>query len=148
MARPISFSHLVVVGSSAGGIDALSTLVSTLPADFPAPIVLAQHLDPNRPSHLADILGRRSTLPVQTAGEHEPLVPGMIYVVPANRQVEISDSEITLQEENVGRFKPSIDRLLSSAAEVYGERLIAVILSGTGSDGAAGARAVKKTGGT
>lgn len=148
MARPISFSHLVVVGSSAGGIDALSTLVSTLPADFPAPIVLAQHLDPNRPSHLADILGRRSTLPVQTAGEHEPLVAGMIYVVPANRQVEISDSEITLQEENVGRFKPSIDRLLSSAAEAYGERLIAVILSGTGSDGAAGARAVKKTGGT
>lgn len=148
MARAISFSHLVVVGSSAGGIDALSTFVSTLPADFPAPIVLAQHLDPSRPSHLADILGRRSTLPVRTAGEHEPLEPGVVYVVPANRQVEISDSEITLQDENVGRFRPSIDRLLTSAADVYGERLIAVILSGSGSDGAAGARAVKKVGGT
>jgi two-component system CheB/CheR fusion protein len=143
-----SISHLVVIGSSAGGIDALSTLVATLPTDFPAPIVIAQHLDPNRPSHLAEILGRRSTLPVRTANEHEPLEPGVVYVVPANRHVHISDSEIDLQEESAGRFKPSIDLLLSSAAEVYGERLIAVILSGTGSDGAAGARAVKKAGGT
>jgi two-component system CheB/CheR fusion protein len=144
--RPIS--HLIVVGSSAGGIDALSTFVSTLPADFPAPIVIAQHLDPSRPSHLGDILGRRSTLPVRTAAEHEPLEPGVIYVVPSNRQVQITDSMITLQEEAQARFKPSIDLLLSSAAEVYGERLIAVILSGSGSDGAAGARTVKKAGGT
>jgi len=144
--KPIT--HLVVVGSSAGGIDALSTLVATLPPDFPAPIVIAQHLDPNRPSHLAEILGRRSTLPVHMASEHEPLKPGVIYVVPANRQVHISDSEIELQEENVGRFRPSIDLLLSSAAEVYEERLIAVILSGSGSDGAAGARVVKRAGGT
>ncbi len=144
--RPIT--HLVVVGSSAGGIDALSTLVATLPADFPAPIVIAQHLDPNRPSHLADILGRRSTLPVRTALERGPLEPGIIYVVPANRHVHISDTEIDLQEESDARPKPSIDLLLSSAAEVYGERLIAIILSGTGSDGAAGARVVKKAGGT
>lgn len=141
-------SHLVVIGSSAGGIDALSTLVATLPADFPAPIVIAQHLDPNRPSYLAEILGRRSTLPVRTAITSEHLEPGVIYVVPANRHVQISDSVIDLQEENAGRVKPSVDLLLTSAAEVYGERLIAVILSGTGSDGAAGARAVKKAGGT
>lgn len=146
--RITPITHLVVIGSSAGGIDALSTLVATLPADLPAPIVIAQHLDPNRPSHLADILGRRSTLPVRTAIEREHLEPGVVYVVPSNRQVYISNSEISLQEDNAGRFKPSIDLLLSSAAEVYGERLIAVILSGTGSDGSAGARAVKKAGGT
>ncbi|HLV99269.1 MAG TPA: chemotaxis protein CheB [Ktedonobacterales bacterium] len=140
--------HLVVIGSSAGGIDALSTLVATLPTDFPAPIVIAQHLDPNRPSHLAEILGRRSTLPVRTSGEHEHLEPGVIYVVPSNRQIHITDSAIELQEDSAGRFKPSIDLLLTSAAEVYGERLIAVILSGTGTDGAAGARTVKKAGGT
>src|SRR5690242_12657478 len=57
---------LVVVGSSAGGIEALSTLVATLAADFPAPVVLAQHLDPRHPSHLGEILARRSTLPVRT----------------------------------------------------------------------------------
>lgn len=141
-------SHLVVVGSSAGGIDALSTLVSTLPAHFPAPIVVAQHLDPNRISHLGEILGRRSTLPVQTAGEHERLQPGIVYVVPANRQVQVSDGELTLLEEDKGRVKPSIDFLLRSAAEAYSDRLIAVILSGSGSDGAAGAWAVKRAGGT
>src|SRR5262249_20901802 len=128
-AKVSSISHLVVVGSSAGGIDALSTLVATLPTDFLAPIVIAQHLDPNRPSHLAEILGRRSTLPVRTAIEREHLEPGVIYVVPSNRHVHISNSEIELQEENAGRFKPSIDLLLTSAAEVYGERLIAIILS-------------------
>jgi two-component system CheB/CheR fusion protein len=148
VAKMTPITHLVVIGSSAGGIDALSTLVATLPPDFLAPIVIAQHLDPNRPSHLADILGRRSTLPVRTAIEREHLEPGVIYVVPSNRHVHITNSEIALQEENAGRFKPSIDLLLTSAAEVYGERLIAIILSGTGSDGAAGARAVKKAGGT
>jgi two-component system CheB/CheR fusion protein len=141
-------THLIVVGSSAGGIDALSTLVATLPSTFPAPIVIAQHLDPKRPSHLAEILARRSALPVRTASEREQLEPGVVYVVPSNRHIQISDSAIELQEENAGRFKPSIDLLLTSAAEVYGERLIAVILSGTGSDGAAGARTVKKAGGT
>ena len=141
-------SHLVVVGASAGGIDALSTLVATLPGDFSAPLVIAQHLDPTRPSHLGDILGRRSTLPVRTANNRERLEPGVVYVVPSNRQVQITDSEVLLQEEGDGRIKPSIDLLLNSAAEAYGERLIAVILSGSGSDGAAGARAVKRAGGT
>ena len=68
-----SFTHLVVVGSSAGGIGALSGLVSSLPDDFDAPIVVAQHLDPNRESHLQKILARKSPLPVKTVTEHEPL---------------------------------------------------------------------------
>jgi len=143
-----SGSHLVVVGSSAGGIDALSTLVATLPDDFPAPIVIAQHLDPSRPSHLGEILARRSTLPVRTANDHEPMEPGIIYVVPSNRQVQIHNGEIILIEESAGRFRPSIDLLLSSAAGAYGDQLIALILSGSGSDGAAGARTVKRAGGT
>src|SRR5678815_4729766 len=80
---------LVVVGSSAGGIGALSTLVSTLNKNFPAPIVLAQHLDPQRPSHLGTILERRSTLPIVVVSEDPPtqLETGKIYVVPANRHV-------------------------------------------------------------
>jgi two-component system, chemotaxis family, CheB/CheR fusion protein len=140
-------SQLVVVGSSAGGIDALSTLVGTLPADFPAPIVIAQHLDRRRISHLGEILQRHSPLPVRTVEEQEPLEAGVIYVVPANRDVEITDHEVRVHAAG-GINRPSVDRLLRSAAQVYGERLIAVILTGTGSDGAAGAREVKEAGGT
>src|ERR1051326_9450238 len=148
MAAALPVSQLVLIGSSAGGIEALSTLVATLPPAFPAPIVLAQHLDPTRPSHLAEILARRSTLPVRTVTDHTPLEPGVIFVAPTNRHVEISAGMIELRAESPGRHKPSIDLLFSSAAAAYGEQLIAVILSGTGSDGAAGARVVKAAGGT
>ena len=140
--------QLIVIGSSAGGIEALSTLVATLPSPFPAALVIAQHLDPARPSHLGAILARRSPLPVVTVHAHEALQAGTIYVVPANQNVAVTDLDITLAPHGPGRPKPSIDLLLSTAAEVYGERLIAVILTGTGSDGALGARAVKQAGGT
>ena len=140
---------LVVVGSSAGGIHALSTLVSTLDKSFPAPIVLAQHLDPQRPSHLGSILERRSTLPIVIVDEDAPtpLEKGKIYVVPSNRHVKITDGHVNLEKDSVERPKPSVDMLLSSAAESYGEHLIAVILTGSGSDGAAGAVDVKNAGG-
>ena len=148
MAERTTFSHLIVVGSSAGGIEALSTLVAGLPRDFPAPIVVAQHLEPTRQSHLGDILGRRTQLPVRTVASQEPLEPGVIYVVPSNFHVQITDDHVQLQTGNSAGPKPSIDLLLTSAAQVFGDRLIAVILSGSGSDGAAGARVVKKAGGT
>jgi two-component system CheB/CheR fusion protein len=148
MAQHPGWSHLVVVGSSAGGIDALSTLVAVLPADFPAALVIAQHLDPHHESHLADILARHSVLPVRIATHQAPLEPGVVYVVPANQHVEIEQGTLVLSPEGSERSKPSIDRLFTSAAAAYGERLIAVILSGTGSDGASGARAVKEAGGT
>lgn len=144
-----SSEDLVVVGSSAGGVGALSTLVSTLNNDFPAPIVLAQHLDPQRPSHLGAILDRRTALPIVVVDEHEPtrLEGGKIYVVPANKHVRIADGHLHLESDHSERPTPSVDRLLSSAAQSYGEHLIAVILTGSGSDGAAGAVAVKNAGG-
>src|SRR2546423_865425 len=143
-----SNGDLVVVGSSAGGIEALSILVSTLSADFPAPIVLAQHLDPNRPSSLDTILQRRTALAVEVIHDRTMLQTGKIYVVPANRHVSVVDGCVEIQGINPKRPRPSVDLLLSSAAEVYGERLIAVILTGSGSDGAAGAIEVKNLGGT
>ncbi|HEX6711269.1 MAG TPA: CheR family methyltransferase [Rubrobacter sp.] len=148
MPEPKDLSSLVVIGSSAGGVEALSVLLSTLPEDFPAPVIVAQHLDPARESHLGEILGRKSILPVRTVTDHEPLEPGVVFVVPANRHVNVTGTEIDLRVDSHGRPKPSIDLLLGSAAEVVGERLIAVILTGTGSDGAAGAGVVKKAGGT
>jgi two-component system CheB/CheR fusion protein len=142
-------NDLVVVGSSAGGVGALSTLVSTLNKNFPAPVVLAQHLDPQRPSQLGSILGRRSNLPIVIVSEQSPtlLESGKIYVVPANKHVKIRDGHVHLEGDHGDRPKPSVDILLSSAAESYGEHLIAVILTGSGSDGAAGAVDVKNAGG-
>ncbi len=139
---------LVVVGSSAGGVEALSILVSTLPLDFPAPIVLAQHLDPSRPSNLDVILQRRTALPVEVVKNHTKLEPGKVYVVPSNHHVSIHDHEVELLANPGKRPRPSVDTLLSTAAEAYGEHLIATILTGSGSDGAIGAIDVKNQGGT
>ncbi len=138
---------LVIVGSSAGGVEALSILVSTLPPDFPAPIVLAQHLDPNRPSSLHHILQRRTSLPVEVVNTRCRLKAGVIYVVPANRHVSIEDNDVEVHEDRMKRPRPSVDALFSTAAEAYAEHLIAVVLTGSGSDGAMGAVDVKNAGG-
>ena len=140
--------HLVVTGSSAGGIEALSTLVASLPADFPAPIVVAQHLDPKVASSLAQILQRHTALPVKSIEEAEQLVPGQIFVVPSNKHVAVTDSKVTVSVKGPPGARPSVDLLFASAAQTFGDRLIAIVLSGMGSDGALGARAVKKQGGT
>jgi two-component system CheB/CheR fusion protein len=145
---PDANAQLIVIGSSAGGIDALSTLVRTIPVDLPAPILLAQHLDPRRPSHLQDILQRNAKLPIVTVDGESRLRPGTIYVVPPNATAEITDHAIRLTAGASHGPNPSIDRLFSSAAQIFGEGLIAVILTGTGSDGASGARDVKALGGT
>src|SRR3954452_7581219 len=140
--------HLVVICASAGGIEGFSTVLSTLPADFPAPIVIAQHLDPYRTSRLQEILARASKIPVHTVDREAHLEPGTAFVVPANWHVAINNSEVRLETADGDRPRPSVDRLLRSTAAAYGEGLIAVILTGTGSDGAAGARYVKEMGGT
>lgn len=127
--EPLKTNDLVVIGSSAGGIEALSILVSGLPFDFPAPLVLAQHLDPNYPSHLGEILQRHTTLAVKVVEESSPLERGTIYVVPSNKHVVIDDGHVALEGDHVGRPRPSVDLLLSTAAASYGERLIAVILT-------------------
>ncbi len=141
-------NSIVVVGSSAGGIEALSTLVQTLPADLPASIVIAQHLDPRRDSHLLDILSRRSTLPVRSVADREELRPGTVYIVPPNNFVEISNGEVSVRADHVQPPLPSVDLLFTTAAAAFGENTIAVILTGTGEDGSAGARDVKAAGGT
>src|SRR5437868_9152116 len=94
---------LIVVGSSAGGVGALSVFVSTLPKDFPAPIVLAQHLDPSRPSTLDLILKQRTTLPIEVLTSSTVLESGKIYVVPSNRHVSINDSHVEVQEDHMKR---------------------------------------------
>ena len=141
-------SWLVVVGSSAGGIEALSALLGSIPEPFGASIVIAQHLQPSRDSHLSEILAPRSRIPVQTVSGREHLRPGVAYLVPPDRHVSITDHTVTVEPAGQEHPAPSIDRLLRSAADVFGDQLIAVILSGMGTDGAAGAAEVKTQGGT
>jgi two-component system CheB/CheR fusion protein len=140
--------HLVVIGSSAGGIEALSRVVADLPPDLAAPVVIAQHLDPRRTSHLGEILERHTNLPIRVVDETARLKDGGIFVVPANRLVEVIGDGLRLRPARRGAVAPSIDLLFSTAARVFGDRLIAVVLTGTGSDGAAGAWDVKRAGGT
>jgi two-component system CheB/CheR fusion protein len=141
-------AQLVVIGSSAGGIEALSRVVASLPSDFPAPIVIAQHLDPRRPSHLGEILARHATLPIKVVEDAASLEDGVIFVIPSNHLVEIAAGELRLRPARAGTVAPSVDLLLETAAAAFGPGLIAVILTGSGSDGSAGAWQVKQAGGT
>ncbi len=147
MTAAAASSHLVVIGASAGGIEALSRVVATVPIDLPAAVVIAQHLSPGRPSRLQEILERHTSLPVRMVSDECSLVDGEIFVVPSNRDIAITDHVVALRPASAPST-PSVDALFASAAEVFGERLVAVVLTGTGSDGAAGARLVHEAGGT
>src|SRR5436309_15224826 len=102
MPEQAAVSSLVVVGASAGGIAALSTLVATMPADFSAPVVIAQHLAPTQPSVLADILAPHSRLPVRLLTDHPPLDAGVVFVVPAHGHATISDHAPRLLPDDGG----------------------------------------------
>lgn len=141
-------SVLVVTGSSAGGVDALTAFVAHLPDALSLPIIVAQHLSPTHTSHLAAILSQQTSFAVKEVAGESTLEGGTIYIVPPNCDVEVRDGDVTIVSSSATGPHPSIDRLFASAAKIYGERLIAIILSGLGSDGARGARAVKNEGGT
>jgi two-component system chemotaxis response regulator CheB len=119
-------------------------------ADFPAALVVVQHLDPRHRSLMADILSRRTALKVNEAREGMQLARGTVYIAPPNRHLLVnSDGTLSLSQSELVHFvRPSADLLFESVAASYKERAIAVVLSGTGSDGAMGVKAIKKMGGT
>jgi len=141
---------IVAMAASAGGLTALSRVLAALPVDFPAVIVVVQHLDPRHRSLMADILSRRTPLRVKQAQEGEQVSPATVYIAPPNRHLLVnSDGTLSLtQSELVHFLRPSADLLFESVAASYRERAIAVVLTGTGSDGAMGVQAIKKMGGT
>jgi two-component system chemotaxis response regulator CheB len=140
----------VVVASSAGGLAALVAVLERLPAQLPAAIVVVQHLERSHPSHLAEILARRTPLAVSEAKQGNALVPGGVHIAPPDRHVVVNaDGTLSLSDSAPVNFvRPSADTLFESAAATFGEATIAVVLSGTGRDGAAGVSAVKARGGT
>jgi two-component system chemotaxis response regulator CheB len=140
--------HIVVIGTSAGGIETLRELVAGLPADFPAPIVIVMHLSPESPDVLPDILTRSGPLRAGLARNGERLAAGTIHVAPADRHLLVEPGRLRLTRgPRENRFRPAIDPLFRSAAQVYGPRTIGVILSGNLDDGTAGLWAIKQLGG-
>jgi two-component system chemotaxis response regulator CheB len=142
--------EIVAIASSAGGLKALSQVLSALPADFPPSIVVVQHLDPRHRSMMADILSRRTPLQVKEAGEGDKLLPRNVYIAPPNKHLLVNpDGSLSLSQSELVHFvRPSADLLFESVAGSFKERAIAVVLSGSGSDGSMGVRAIKKVGGT
>src|SRR6059058_271885 len=141
---------IVAMAASAGGLAALGLVLAGLPADFGASIVVVQHLDPRHRSLMADILRRRTELAVVQASEGDRVVPGTVFIAPPDRHLLVnSDGTLSLtQSELVYFVRPSADLLFESVAASYKDRAIAVVLTGTGSDGSMGIGAIKKMGGT
>lgn len=141
-------SRLVVVGSSAGGLEALTEFLGAIEPGLDIAYVVAQHLAPTHPSLLVELLAPATRLHVQLAQEGDVLVPDIVLVIPPDRDVELTRNAIRMtQPEARMSPRPSIDRLFQSAADAWGETLTAVVLSGTGSDGAHGLRSVHAAGG-
>src|SRR5690242_20284952 len=137
----------VGIGASAGGVQALQAFFHALPQDTGAAFVVVVHLDPQSRSDLPAILATRTGMPVTQVGNPEQLQPNHVYVIPPDRRLRISDHEISTAEfeEPRGQRAP-IDLFFRSLAEQHGDGF-AIILTGAGSDGAIGVRAVKEAGG-
>lgn len=139
---------IVVVGTSAGGIVTLQTVLSALPLHFPASIFVVMHTAENSPGVLPSVLNRSSALPVLYASHHMPIYPGRVYVAPPSLHLKLTRGQVELgtgAREN--RHRPSVDVLFRSAANAYGSRVIGVVLSGYLNDGSMGLQYVKKHGG-
>lgn len=140
---------VVAIAASAGGLRALRAVLDGLPATFPAPVVVVQHLDPNHRSLMAEILSRSSPLRVSQAEEGDPLEPGRVFIGPPDHHLLVNeDGTVSLTRSKLVHFlRPSADLLFESVAAAYGEHAIGVVLSGTGADGSLGVRAIKGSGG-
>ena len=141
---------VVAFGASAGGFNALRTVLSDVPPDFPAAMVVVQHLDPRHRSVMADLLGRKSAVDIKQAAVGDRVSPGHVLIAPPDHHLLVNaGGSISLTQTQLVHFvRPSADLLFESVAASYADRAVAVVLSGTGSDGAQGVEAIKKMGGT
>jgi two-component system chemotaxis response regulator CheB len=141
---------LVVIGGSAGGIEVLNVLLAALPARFAPAVMIVTHLPADSPSYLVPALAHGCALPVLEPDAGELILPGRVHVAPAGYHMLVEvDRTVALSTDAAVRFsRPSIDVLFESAAQVYGERLLAILLSGANDDGAHGLERVRAFGGT
>lgn len=146
----MSSFDIVAMAASAGGLNALTLVLGALPKEFAVGILVVQHLDPRHRSLMAEILGRRTPLTVMEARHGDRVLPGTVHVAPPDRHLLVdAEGVLTLTHTELVHFvRPSADLLFESTAASFRERAVAVVLSGTGSDGAMGVKAIKKMGGT
>ena len=140
---------VVVVGASAGGVEALLALARGLPEGLPAAVCVVLHFPPHARSRLPELLGRAGPLPAAHAEDGAPLLAGRIYVAPPDRHLLVGPGRLTLSNgPRENRSRPALDPLFRTAARAYGPRVVAVVLSGTLDDGATGLLSVRARGGT
>jgi two-component system chemotaxis response regulator CheB len=146
---PVELPVVVALVGSAGGIAAIGSVLADFPADLPAAVVVLVHMASEHPSYLAQIFARRTVLPVKEVEHGDVVEPGRVYVAPPDAHLVVAATgELRLERSPlVHHVRPSADSLLLSLAGDYGGRCVAVVLSGTGTDGAAGTAAVKLAGG-
>ncbi len=148
MKNEINLFEAVVIGSSAGGIHALSSVLAALPSEFPLPIIIVQHLHPHSDSYLAHILSTKCDLKVKQADEKETIT-NAVYIAPPNYHLLIEeDRSLSLSiDKHVNFARPSVDVLFESAIYAYQDKLIAIILTGANNDGSQGVKNIKENGG-
>lgn len=139
--------HVVGVGASAGGLDALEKFFSHIPTDCGLAFIIIQHLSPDYKSLMADLLAKRTDMPVHVAEDGASINPNNVYLIPPRQSLTIFHRQLYLTERETGLLYLPIDIFFQSLAEDIGEKAIGVILSGTGSDGTRGIRAIKEKGG-
>lgn len=139
---------MVVVGTSCGGLSALQILLPNLAEDFPLPLVVVQHRSKDADDGLCEFLCKRSALPLSEPNDKEAILPGRVYLAPRDYHLLIEQESFALSTEApVGYARPSINVLFESAADVYQDGVIGVILTGANEDGARGLTRIKSYGG-
>lgn len=139
----------VVVGVSTGGVHALQKLLGQLPANFPLPVLIVQHIGADAGSGLAKLLDERCPLSVKEADEQDEILPGRVYLAPPNYHLLVErDGFLSLSADPYVSFaRPSVDVLFESAAAVFGPGLIGIVLTGANYDGSQGLKTIKQKGG-
>jgi two-component system chemotaxis response regulator CheB len=149
MVVPDRHMESVVIGASAGGVEAVSQLLNALPADFEPTVLVVLHLPPEGPSALTSVFARKCARPVKEAEDKEPISPGTVYVAPADYHLLVEpDHSLSLSRDEARHYsRPSIDMLFESAALAYRDRVLAILLTGANSDGAEGMKQICECGG-
>jgi two-component system chemotaxis response regulator CheB len=143
-------ARVVAVAASAGGFKAVGYLLTHLDPDFGAALLIVQHLDPRRPSHLAAILGRQSRIRVKQAEDQDRVACGTAFVAPPDAHLVVNPQGVLSlsHQPPEHHVRPAADQLFRSIALSFGSRAVAVVLTGMGLDGASGAQVVRRSGGT
>ncbi len=136
----------IVIGVSAGGMEALPIILEPLPEDFPVPILIVQHISPHSDGYLPRYLDSICRVKVREAEEKDVLRPGTVYVAPANYHLLVEeDRTLSLSvEERVNFARPSVDVLFETASEAFGSRVVGIILTGANRDGSMGLKKIRQ----